>query len=111
MTAVTAAGVGASNERAEEQADDDDSARKRSMVINSAPMVISAAPPTDSTSSLSTSFASGGGLLGKLSSVLGPSPAEQAEKQKRQEAEAKDRAEPKQGDDYRAFLAGLEELK
>ncbi len=81
------------------------------MVIDSAPMVITAAPPTDSTNTPSTSFAFGGGLLGKLSSVLGPSPAEHTEKVVRQAAEANVQAEPKQGDDYRAFLAGLEELK
>jgi hypothetical protein len=82
---------------------------KPSTGIISAPIAVSAAPPTESATTDNTSptvSASGGGLLGKLSSVLGPLPSEIAAQQKKREEDAA----PKQGDDYRAFLAGLDQL-
>jgi hypothetical protein len=102
------ADVPATSGQAADEAQDDGNKRSKPTVINSAPIAVSAAPPTETTESpATTGFGGGGGLLGKLSSVLGPSPSDMAAQQKKKEEEAA----PKQGDDYRAFLAGLEQLK
>lgn len=68
--------------------------------LPSAPRIV-AAPPTGGGSGPSYSALGGGGLLGKLSSVLGPvasipTPVKEEK--------------PKAGDDYKAFLAGLDNL-
>jgi hypothetical protein len=102
--------IAATAPSAEGGAEDDGAKRnKPSTGINSAPIAVSAAPPTDSTTDTTSPSGAplGGGLLGKLSSVLGPSPSELAAQQKKRE----EAAAPKQGDDYRAFLAGLDQLK